>query len=316
MTSQVHGQTVPIPAPISLEKRKLGRTDISASVLGLGTARLGESGCDYNTAEKLLNSALDSGLNFIDTAECYNESEYRIGRAISHRRFDYCISSKIGHSRSWETPDWNEPNILSSTIDTSLRRLRTDHLDVLLLHSCSLEFMADGCLIDVLEKARRNGKTRYIGYSGDGAAALFAVQSRAFDVLEISVNIADQSALDKVLPLAKEYDMGVIAKRPLANIVWTNPTLPAATYYQVYWNRLKTLDYPFLRHGPLQNNVATALHFTLSHYVHTALVGTQRLGRWERNAALLRDRALSSAEIQAIRARWKAVATPSWGGET
>jgi len=109
--------------------------------------------------------------------------------------------------------------------------------------------------------------------------------------------------------------MGVIAKRPLANVAWRHARKPAEPYYQDYWTRLRALDYPFLRGAP-DAAVATALRFTLSAPgVHTAIVGTTKPERWQQNATLLGAGALPAREFERIRARWREVAEPSWAGQ-
>jgi aryl-alcohol dehydrogenase-like predicted oxidoreductase len=156
---------------------------------------------------------------------------------------------------------------------------------------------------------------RYIGYSGDGAAARYAVECGRFDTLQTSVSIADQEAIELTLPLARERQMGVIAKRPLANAAWRYARKPAETYHQTYWSRLRALDYPFLRDSP-EAAATTALRFTLSvPGVHTAIVGTTRPERWQQNAALLEAGPLPGHDFERLRARWREVATPSWVGQ-
>ena len=109
--------------------------------------------------------------------------------------------------------------------------------------------------------------------------------------------------------------MGVIAKRPLANVAWRYTRKPAERYYQTYWSRLRVLDYGFLKSAP-DTPVATALRFTLSvPGVHTAIVGTTKPERWQQNAALLRAGALPRDELERIRARWREVADASWVGQ-
>jgi aryl-alcohol dehydrogenase-like predicted oxidoreductase len=296
-----------------MERRRLGRTDIDASVLGFGGSEIGYERTSVRRVSALLNGALDAGLNVIDTAECYEDSETLIGKAVSGRRGDFYLFTKCGHAGGWGRPDWRKEPLLRS-IERSLKRLATDHVDLVQLHSCSLDVLRRGEAIEALERARELGHTRYIGYSGDGQAARWAIESGRFDTLQTSVNIADQEALDLTLPLARQQAMGVIAKRPLANVAWRYTRRPDP-YYADYWERLRALAYPFLSDG--RTAVASALRFTLSvPGVHTAIVGTAKPERWAENAALLKRGALPAAEFDRIRARWREVADPSWEGQT
>ena len=146
-------------------------------------------------------------------------------------------------------------------------------------------------------------------------AARYAVECGRFDTLQTSVSIADQDAVERTLPLASARSMGVIAKRPLANVAWSYAKKPAEPYYQTYWSRLRKLDYPFLKASP-DAAVGTALRFTLRvPGVHTAIVGTTNPERWQANAALLQAGALPAAEFERIRARWGEVAGASWDGQ-
>ena len=128
------------------------------------------------------------------------------------------------------------------------------------------------------------------------------------------MSIADQEAIDLTLPLAQRYRMGVIAKRPIANVAWRYARQPDS-YYEDYWMRLQKLDYPFLRE-PVEAAVATALRFTLSlPGVHTAIVGTTKPEHWQQDAALLAAGPLPAAQIDGIRRRWGEVADSSWVGQ-
>jgi aryl-alcohol dehydrogenase-like predicted oxidoreductase len=237
-----------------------------------------------------------------------------IGRAVSHRRDDYYLFTKCGHAEGFDLPDW-DAGMMTESIDRSLRRLRTDYLDLIQLHSCSEEVLRRGETIEVLQRAREQGKARFIGYSGDSQDARFAVESGAFDTLQTSLSIADQEAIDLTLPLAREREMGVIAKRPVANAVWKNSTKPDDTYVQPYWDRLQKLDYDFLGND-MSEAVSIALRFTLSMAgVHTAIVGTTKPGRWRENAEQLEAGALPAEQLEAIRNRWRETASPDWTGE-
>src|SRR5213594_4963828 len=298
----------------AVERRQLGRTDIVASVLGFGGSEIGYERVSARTVARLLGSALDAGLNVLDTAECYDDSESLIGKALGARRREVALFTKCGHAGGWSSADWRRAPLLAS-IERSLRRLATDYVDLIQLHSCSLGELRKGEAIEALEQARERGWARYIGYSGDGEAARYAVECGRFDTLQTSISVADQEAIDHTLPLASARQMGVIAKRPLANLAWSYERKPAEPYYQTYWSRLRTLDYRFLKSAP-DTAVGTALRFTLgAPGVHTAIVGTTKPERWLQNAALLQAGALPPREFEQIRDRWHEVADGSWGGQ-
>lgn len=297
-----------------MEKRQFGNTDMMVSVLGFGGAEIGFQGVALSDVKVILNTALDAGLNVIDTAECYVNSEEMIGKTVADRRDDYYLFTKCGHEASFDTGAWAKSQILSS-IERSLKRLNTDRLDLVLLHSCSEEELHKGEVIEALQEAKASGKTRYIGYSGDGKAALYAIESGAFDALQTSVNIADQEAIDVTLPKAQQHQMGVIAKRPVANVAWKEKTKPDYFYIQEYWARFQKLKYDFLN-GELSDAVSKALRFTLTvPGVHTAIVGTTQKKRWQQNAQMLESGELPAAEFAAIRKRWLEIAEREWVGQ-
>jgi aryl-alcohol dehydrogenase-like predicted oxidoreductase len=296
-----------------METRRLGKTGIAVSVLGFGASEIGYNAVPATTVEKLLNGALDAGLNVIDTAACYDTSEELIGAAVSHRRSDYHLFTKCGHSCGLAEEDWT-PELVEASLARSLKRLRTGHVDLLQFHSCAAGTLRDQEMVAALIRVKEKGLTRWIGYSGDGADALYAVESGVFDTLQISVNIADQEAIDLAIPAAAARDMGVIAKRPIANAAWLFSRWRVGGYEKPYWRRLKRLSYDFIRSDP-QAAVQTALRFTLSvPGVDTAIVGTTRPSRWAQNAALAANGVLPRSQFDAIRARWLTVAKPGWFG--
>jgi aryl-alcohol dehydrogenase-like predicted oxidoreductase len=297
-----------------IERRVLGRTGLGVSVLGFGGSEIGFERADAAVVRRLLDDALDAGLNVIDTAECYGDSEAVIGAAIAGRRRDLHLFTKCGHFEGTGRDDWR-PASLERSIARSLSRLRTDHVDLLQLHTCSEDDLRAGDVIAVLERARERGQARFLGYSGDGAAARCAVECGRFDVLQTSVNVADQEAIDLTLPLARARNVGVIAKRPIANAAWRAGRRPDNAYHHVYWERLQRLDYDFLRRPPAES-IGVALRFTAAIAgVHTLVVGTTRPGRWRENAVWLEEGAMPPEEFERIRARWREVADGSWVGQ-
>jgi aryl-alcohol dehydrogenase-like predicted oxidoreductase len=271
-----------------MEYRKLGKTGMNVSVLGFGGWEIGYQHISLRTVKKLLNEAVDAGINVIDTADCYATSEELIGEAVGKRRNEFYLLTKCGHESGWSYADWRPESLLRS-IQRSLKRLKTDHLDLIQLHSCSEAELRKGAVIDTLKRARERGY----------------------------INLADQEALDLSLPLAEKSDIGVIAKRPVANVAWQNGDRPPAdTYGRPYWERLQKLKYELLQ-GRLKRTVANALRFTVSvPGVHTAIVGTTKPGRFTENGAAVSAGPLPKELFEEIRARWREVAQPTWVGQT
>ncbi len=285
-----------------MKTHNFGKTGMQVSVLGLGGHEL--NSCSEQQADRVVQHALDVGFNVIDTAECYGESEERIGRALGSRREECYVFTKCGHADDFDLPPWS-PKLLELSIERSLRRLHTDRLDLLFLHSCSLQQLQQGEAIVSLQRAQRAGKVRFIGYSGDREAARFAANCGVFDALEFSLNIADQDAIDQLIPLTRAHDIGVIAKRSLANLAWKTREAPLAEPARVYQERLQTLNYGFLQN---EDAADIALRFTTSTPgVHTSIVGTTNLRHLDHNAATIAEGPLSEAQFQAIRSRWHAV---------
>ncbi|MCC6677204.1 MAG: aldo/keto reductase [Phycisphaerales bacterium] len=304
-----------------MERRKFGKTDMEVTVLGFGGAEIGYRKTDQDIIDRLLNSALDAGLNVIDTAECYAGSEESIGKAVASRRSEYHLFTKVGHMEQGEA-GWTAASIEKS-IERSLQRLKTDRVDLVQLHSCSLDTLKKGECIEALEKAKKAGKTRYIGYSGDSDAALWAVESGRFDSLQTSCSYADQEAIELTLPKAKERQMGVVIKRPIANAVWRQDEQPKDGYTVDYWKRSQKLAYDFTKGEARQDNgpdgaAGIALRFTLAvPGVSVAIVGTSNPDRWRQNAQMLKAGGpLPREKFEAIRARWKEAAEPGWHGLT
>jgi aryl-alcohol dehydrogenase-like predicted oxidoreductase len=320
-----------------VKKRPLGSTGMQVGSLGLGGAEIGYENPTDQTVDALLGVALDAGINVIDTAAMYDDSEEKIGKALAKRRDRFLLFTKCGRFappvrsvpgftlRAWRkvrrslvrqsepSLDWH-PRALKWNIEQSLRRLRTDYIDLIQLHTCTESLLREGAVIEVLERAQDAGKVRHIGYSGDGTSALYALRCGRFDTVQLSVNIADQEALDSVLPLAVEGSVGVIAKRPIANALWRSAHRPRSVDNQAYWDRLQALQYDFAQD---ERAFEIALRFTLSiPGVHTAIVGTTNPQHLLQNAKYAAAGPLAPHEFDTIRARWKQVSTPDWVGQT
>jgi len=308
-----------------MERRIFGKTGLSVSVLGFGAGPVGFLGTEQKQIEQIVNTLLDAGVNLLDTAASYPGSEEALGRAVAHRRADYVLVSKCGQA----FPDlpgaaWS-PQVVSATVDRALRRLRTDHLDVMLLHSCDLETLRRGDALEALVKARQAGKIRFVGYSGDNEAAVYAARHPAIAVIETSINICDQANLATALPAAREENVGVIVKRPIANGAWR----PAEAFRGIYQGYVQPYRERFaamrltprdLGFGGDEDWPEIALRFTLAQPgVHVAIIGTTSPANARRNleaAAKGPLPAATVAQIEAAFARARQQAQQPWPGLT
>lgn len=263
-------------------RRTFGKTGLELSPLGFGGGPIGYLRTEQKQVERVLGLLLDEGVNVLDTAACYDESEALIGTIVGSRRDDCVLVSKCGHQvPGIEAQEWS-PELIEQTVDRALNRLRTDHLDIMLLHSCGLPVLKTGEAFATLMKARDAGKVRFIGYSGDNRAAVYASGIPQLDVIETSVNICDQANVSGVLPKARERQLGVIAKRPIANAAWkTAAEQPGvyAGYAAPYAERLQQMGLSPQDLGfdgdPARAWPELALRFTLSQPgIHTAIIGT------------------------------------------
>jgi aryl-alcohol dehydrogenase-like predicted oxidoreductase len=287
-------------------KHPFGNTGFDVSVLGFGGAPIGYLNAEQERASEILNLMLDSGVNLIDTAASYPGSEQLISKAIGHRRSEFFVVSKCGG----KLPDiaeaiWSEA-LISKTVDRSLKNLGTDHLDVMLLHSCDLKILKDGGVIEPLVKAKQAGKIKFIGYSGDNEAAAYAAGLDDVSVIETSINIVDQINLEKVLPICRARNLGVLAKRPIANAAWKELSEQQGlykTYAKTYTDRLSQLKLSPKDLGfPDGNWSDIALRFTLSQPgVHTAIIGTQNPANARANITLADKGPLTDDVVQKIR---------------
>lgn len=259
-----------------METRILGKTGLEISRLGVGLSEIG--GLDLDEAKRageVLNLALDNGITFFDTAACYDNSESLIGRTIAHRRDEFVLATKAGHvAGDYEGESWTAATIRDS-IERSLSRMKTDHLDLVQLHTCSVEILERGELIEALQDAQRAGKTRFIGYSGDNEGALWAVKSGRFDTLQTSFNLVDQNARRYLFDAVRAQGMGLIVKRPIANGAWAASSAPSS-YAARYFDRAQKMLSLGELDGAPDDRILLALGFAFAHDpVDTFIVGTQ-----------------------------------------
>lgn len=289
--------------------RPFGRTGLDVSALGLGAGQVGAASLDEAAAARLLNTALDLGVTLIDTARGYGLSEERIGRHLAHRRSEFVLSTKVGYGIEG-VPDWT-PEAVTRGVDEALRRLRTDVIDIVHLHSCPLDTLRSAGVVEALERAREQGKVRVAAYSGENEPLDWAARAPAFGSIECSVNLFDQDALTRLLPVAFHRGLGVIAKRPLGNAPWRFTHRPEGDYAEAYWVRQQALAYT---HEPLAWDEFALRFSAFAPGVSCAIAGTASVEHLRHNVALVERGPLDDRVVAAARRRWREV-DPGWRGE-
>ena len=207
-------------------QRRLGTTGLTVSPIGLGTTKLGRNtDVKYpapfelpsdKEVEELLRTALDLGVNLLDTAPAYGDSESRLGRFIANERNRWVLSTKCGeHYRSGKSSYDFSAAALNRSVNESLQRLQTDYLDVLLLHSDGrdLEILQQSDAVETLRRMKAGGKARAVGISVKTAAGIAAAVP-VLDVVMAPFSERDP-ALKTPLAMAHNHGLGTFAIKGL-----------------------------------------------------------------------------------------------------
>lgn len=262
-----------------LPTRILGNTGLSVTQIGYGSMGLrgpktwGIRVVEEPEAEVFLHQVIDAGINFIDTSPDYGICEERIGRYLSHRRDEFYLATKCGcvytqHSDHLEIDHHWDASVIRSNLETSLRRLRTDHIDLLQFHGGDIETLQQNGLIELLESFRKEGLVRFIGVSSKLPNLPGLIEAQVFDAFQIPYSCLSAEHHD-LIHQAGRQGAGVIIRggiaqggpeatiqRPLLNQVWDAASLD------------QFLDGSMTR-------AQLILRFTLSHpHCHTTIVGT------------------------------------------
>ncbi|MBD3420628.1 MAG: aldo/keto reductase [Chitinivibrionales bacterium] len=282
-----------------------GKTGLRVSQLGIGAIGI-RSDVDMPEAARLTQNMLDLGCNLIDTAQCYTYSEEMIGKFLAHRRQDFILVTKCGHHRKNADGSQRSLPVSMIDIDQALTRLRTDHLDAMLLHSYDYDLLLEGEGLNVLLCAKRAGKIRFIGYSGDNERAEWCAKQPEFDILEMSINLFDQNNITSALPEARRTEKGVIAKKPIANAAWRCLDNPgkAGEHWRKYLPRIRKMAVDPDDYG-CRDMSELALRFTLSVAgVNTAIVSSRNAHHQQANVKAVESGALPERHLAELHNRF------------
>jgi aryl-alcohol dehydrogenase-like predicted oxidoreductase len=194
-----------------MQKRRLGKTGLGVSVVGFGGIPIISR--SRNEAEKVVSYAYDKGINFFDTARAYGDSEDKIGAALKDVRDEVIIATKT-HQRTKESA-------ARAGLKQSLRNLQTDRIDLVQLHGIDSEETLERAMgsegsLAALEEAKSKAKIDYIGISGHNPYVLEkGVKTQKFDTVLVPLNVLDRRSSERLIPLAKELDLGIIIMKAI-----------------------------------------------------------------------------------------------------
>ena len=266
---------------MKLPKRTLGRTGLEVTQLGFGTAlRLKpEDNFGEADAEAMLHAVLDAGINFIDTAPDYGESEERIGRYISQRREEYYLATKCGCNIDEEGTRQDPGHLwtadrLRRNIDQSLVRMKTDYVDLLQMHNPAVEEVEAGKLIEVLEGIREAGMARFIGVSSTAPHLMSFAHTGAFEAFQVPYSALERTHEEMIQQVA-DAGAGMIVRGGIAQ---------GSRSQEARWEMWERAGLSELA-GDM-NRYEFVLRFTLTHPAcQTTIVGTTHQDHLRSNVA-------------------------------
>ena len=203
--------------------RKLGKTNFNISEISLGTWQVGGkwgSGFNDKTADELINTAIDNGVNFIDTADVYENglSETAVGRVVRSRSERIYVATKCGRFINPHVSGEYQPKVLQKYIEDSLKRMRLDTLDLIQLHCPPTEVFYRPEIFEMFDRLKEQGKILNLGVSVEKVEeALKAIEYSNVTTVQIIFNLFRQRPSQLFFAEARKKDIGIIARVPLAS---------------------------------------------------------------------------------------------------
>ena len=215
-------------APLAKEKfdmnyRRLGKTDFDVSEISLGTWQVGGKWgdpFDDQVAERILNEAIDRGVNFIDTADVYSDglSESAVGRVVRERSEYIYVATKCGRQINPHTAENYTVKALRGYVEESLRRMKIERIDLIQLHSIPNDVYYRPEIFGLFERLQEEGKIQHLGVSVEKVEeAIKAMEYPNVTAVQIIFNVFRQRPSELFFDLVKKHDVGVIARVPLAS---------------------------------------------------------------------------------------------------
>jgi aryl-alcohol dehydrogenase-like predicted oxidoreductase len=307
-----------------VKQRPLGRTGLSVSEIGFGAWGIGgrTSGTtsygdtDDRASLAALARALDCGITFFDTSAAYGDghSEALIGQAFAGRRHEVVIATKAGYD-SWDRPPDFSASAVMASVEKSLARLRSDHVDLLQLHNPTAGALGDERLHEALARLQESGKIRAWGVSAKSPAeAIEALTTFDAPVVQANFNMMDVRAIDSgLLAEAARRGAGFVGRTPLcfgflSGTISRDTSFPPGDH-RLGWSREQLDNWidgaaellGAVGARPGRDGAQAALRFCLSQAaVSTIIPGILTAAEAEENAAASARGALPAAAVAAV----------------
>ena len=300
-----------------LPRRALGRTGLDVTTLGYGAMELratqGAPAISDADAGTLLNQVLDAGINLIDTSPDYGRSEELIGLSIAHRRDEYVLASKCGcvPGAPGGAEHVHTAANIRAGVEESLRRMRTDHLDIVQFHRSLTprEFEQDGALAAALE-LRDEGKVRFIGVSGTLPNLDDQIAMGVFDIFQIPYSILQRDH-EAVIARASAAGAGILIRGGVAR---GTPDDWDRVYYMRSTSAMRD-EWEQAQLDELLDGMSRlefTLRFTLAHAdLDTTIVGTANPAHLRDNLATARRGPLPDEVVREVKRRLATVGAPA-----
>ena len=293
-----------------MNKRRLGKSDLFVSEMGLGCMSLGH---DENKAKEIIHAALDHGVNYLDTADLYDFgiNEEFVGKAVKSVRKDVIIATKVGNKWHEDHSGWSwdaSKQYIKQAVKDSLSRLQTDYIDLYQLHGGTMEDNHEE-VIDTFEELIKEGVIRYYGISSIRPNVISSFASKT----DLTSVMMQYSLLDRRpeewMPLLKEHEISIIARGPIAKGILSDRALTQKaqsvlqkgylTYtYEQLTELLSSLKEAFASR-PIEE---LAFQYVLSHEeVGAVIPGASSCEQVLKNIKAVQSQKLSAEELQLLR---------------
>jgi aryl-alcohol dehydrogenase-like predicted oxidoreductase len=206
-----------------MKYRKLGKTGFEVSEISLGTWQVGGKWGETfnpNNADRIINTAIDSGINFIDTADVYSEglSEGAIGRVLGKRSERVYVATKCGRQLNPHTNEAYQPAALRNFVEASLKNMNLECLDLIQLHCPPAEVYYRPEIFELFDALKKEGKILHLGVSVEKVEeALKAIEFPNVCTVQIIFNMLRHRPSELFFKEAKRKDIGILARVPLAS---------------------------------------------------------------------------------------------------